>query len=240
MELYATMMVYNERIYLSPLMDKLLTFCDGLVVMDNGSRDGGREFIADQACMNDGRVTGVLNWQGDPLDYSFERNKLLAFVPDGAWVLQWDADEWPSDGLAEGIRAFLEEDNDAHTGWTLPIFHLMHDPQTVLGFEVGFGKLRLYRKEPHVRYNGAIHEQVFLGDPWGGIGPQSGMAVVHFSYFATNRFRRKAMHYASIPGSGFLSPEDLLCRLNWPTVPLPPQVTYTIDHDHLKDIRYAD
>lgn len=235
MELVACMMVYNDKPFLEACIGALRSFCDHLVIMDNGSDDGSGDLLHN---LHSPSMTLIYHRQGSPPDYSLLRNRMLAFVPDGAWVLKWDPDELPSVGLAENVRRFLEADGDGHTGWTVPIYHLTHDRHTCLEWEAGFGHLRLFRKEPSVRFVGAVHEQIHIGDPWGGIHPESGMGVVHFSYFAQKRFRRKAEHYASIPGSSFLAPEDLTCRLAWPTMPL--KVEFQADEAWLERIRDAD
>jgi len=230
------MMVFNELPFLEFVFERLSTFCDHIIAMDNGSTDGSREWLAQQH-----NSTVILNQQGNPPDYAFLRNHMLQFVPEGAWILVWAPDELPSDGMVHKLRNFLEMDEDRHTGWTIPIYHLMKSRSTCLPMEVGFPHLRLLRKTPILKYHGTIHEQPHISDPWGGIHQGqplgSGIAIIHLSYFAETRLRRKAEYYASVPGSGFLSPEDLTRRLDWSPLPLPDHITFQADDAWLRRIK---
>jgi len=110
MKIYANMMVYNELPFLDHVVEVLLNFYDHIILMDNGSTDGSREWIK----RSRDKVTAVLNQQEDPPHYSNLRNKMLRAVPDGAWVLKWDPDELPSHGMMNDLRAFLEADQGQH------------------------------------------------------------------------------------------------------------------------------
>lgn len=215
--LIANMMVYNELPFLDECLKQLLQVCDRAVVLDNGSTDGSREYLRD-TWDTDPRITFLELAQDTPPNYAKQRNAMLSEVMDGDWVLKWDPDELPSLGMKARLKDYLD---DIHTGWTVPIFHMMHDRHTALGFEAGFGHLRLFRKTPTSKFVGDIHEQISIGDPWGGIAPDSGVAVVHLSYYSPKRLHRKGAHYAAIASSGFTRAEDLSCRLTWPTVKMP-------------------
>ena len=109
-----------------------------------------------------------------------------------------------------------------------------------LNMEVGFGHLCLFRKVDGMKYVGSVHEQVAIPDPYGGIHPDTGIGIIHFSYFAENRLRRKSIHYASVPGSGFVNSNDLASRLDSKPVPLPNNVRYLASLDWLEHIRMAE
>lgn len=242
MKLYALMMCYNEAIFLGRAIRELLTFCDHVVVMDNGSDDSTRHYLSQRVMpgVDGGRLTVIFNRQGDPVNYAFERNKMLGFVPEGAWALRWDPDELPTNGTKRYLRAFLEEDEadgNPHAGWSLPIWHIIHDPRKCLGVECGFPHRRLFRVQEGVKFVGGVHEQIWTPDPWGGILPESGMGFVHLSYWCAARLIRKDAHYATVPGSGF-GPGDLLRRLDeWAYVDLPDYVEYDIDPVWMEQIR---
>ena len=230
MKIYANVMIHDELPFLDYMRERLLTFCDHLVLMDNGSTDGSREWVVQHG--------GILNQQGDPPHYSNLRNRMLEAVPDGAWVLKWDPDELPSDSMVGDLRNTLEA-NREHVGWHIPIWHLMKSRHTCLPMEIGFAHLRLFRKVPGVEWRGAVHEQPVVPGPCSRFSAESGIAVIHLSYFAEDRLEKKAKHYAGINSSGFTNPSHLTSRLGLPPFPLPDHVTFQASDDWLERIKRA-
>lgn len=235
-QIYANMMVYNELPFLAHVVEVLLSFCDHIVLMDNGSTDGSREWVE----RSRDRVTSVLNQQEDPPHYSNLRNKMLEFVPDGDWVLKWDPDELPSNGMVNNLRAFLEADQGQHTGWAVPIYHLVKGRATCLEIEYGHPLLIVFLKAAGVQYCGAIHEQPTLCGPRGTIEASSDIAFIHLSHLAEARFRRKAAYYARVNPTRFPTAERLTRRLSLPTQPLPDHITFPASDAWLEEIRKAE
>lgn len=235
MLIYATMMFYNELPFLDYVFEVLRGFCDHVILMDNGSTDGSREWAAQPR----DRATPILGKQGDPPHYSNLRNKMLEAVPIGAWVLRWDPDELPSIGLETGIRAFLEADQGQHAGWKVPIYHLVHDRSSCLEIEYGHPLLILFRRVSGPQYHGRIHEQPALGGPMGIISTDSDIAFIHLSHLAEVRFRRKAAYYSRVDNAHFPTPEHLTGRLIKPTLPLPDHIEFEADDEWLERIKKA-
>lgn len=235
MKIYATMMIYNELPFLDYVFEVLQGFCDHIVLMDNGSVDGSREWVAQPR----DRVTAILGSQEDPPHYSNLCNKMLKVVPDGAWVLRWDPDELPSIGFENGVRAFLEADQGRHVGWKVPIYHLVKDRFSCLEVEYGHPLLILFLKTSNIQYHGRIHEQVTLDGPMGIIGTDSDMAFIHLSHLAEKRFRRKAEYYSRVDGGRFPTPECLTSRLTRSTLPLPDHIQFEASDEWLESIKRA-
>lgn len=232
MKLCANMMIYNELPFLEYVLERLLTFCDHVVAMDNGSTDGSQAWLIKARP----GVTAIFSQQTNPPHYSNLRNCMLEAVPDGAWILKWDPDELPSDRMVSSLRSLLEADGDRHNGWKIPVYHIFKSSVTCLPIDFGNYHLRLFRKTPETIWQGAIHEQPTVTKPCGRTGET--IAIVHFSYFAEARLRRKALHYASIGSSGFSGdPSCLTDRLDLDPVPLPEQITYQASEAWLETIR---
>ena len=229
------MMTYNDAVYIPTVIPQLQLFADRLIVQDNGSDDATR--IMTSSILRDQDVH-ILHNQGDQPDYAELRNNMLGFVQDGEWVLKWDSDELPSIALIERLKNFLE-DNPKQDGWTIPCYHIMKDPHECLPIEVGFGHMCLFRKQPWTTYRGSVHEQVVMQGAVGSISPASGIAIIHFSYFAERRFREKAKSYASLPGSGYKDARQLTSRLAMKTVPLPSHVLYDASPYWLEQLKEA-
>lgn len=234
MKLYANMMIYNELPFLDHIFEQLLRFCDHVVAMDNGSTDGSREWLKCQRP----RVTSLFNQQADPPNHAIMLNHMLRLIPNDAWVIKWDPDELPSDMMVQHLRNFLVVNGKRHQGWRVPVFNLMESRFTCMPLAFGYQQTRLFRKVSDTRFEGETHEHVTLKSGWGRISVDSGMAIVHFSYFSRDRLTRKADHYAEIPSSGFLHNwKALVDRLDLPTVPLPRHITYQASDEWLATIR---
>jgi len=235
MKIYATMMVYNDLPFLDHVFELLSSFCNHIVLMDNGSTDGSREWVARPR----EQVTTILGSQADPPHYANLRNKMLQFVPDGAWVLKWDPDELPSQGMVYGLRAFLEADKGQHDGWKVPMYHLMKSKTTCAPHEFEKPMPILFRRGPGVQYYGAIHERIAL-ENWGIIAPSEGIAFIHLSYFAEARLRRKAEYYARVNPTRFPTASTLTDRLNPTPAPLPDHIVIPADDAWLEKISKAE
>lgn len=226
--LWANIMAHNERPFIAHALDELLQFVDNIIVQDNGSMDGTQDIVQDYA-NREPRIQALHVQQGQTPNYAALRNNMLQHVPDGHWVLWWDPDELPTQGLKDIARkGMLIPDEDRIGGISLPIWHIMHEPRLCLPMEVGWPKVRIFKQTPNTRFAGHIHEQPhFPGATYGQYTPDRGIGFVHLSYYAPKRLRRKSAAYAQIPGSGFTTPDDLPTRLNTMTaVPLPDHVQY--------------
>jgi hypothetical protein len=140
-----------------------LGWCDEVVVVDSGSRDGTVE-VAHRA----GARVIENPWPG----FGAQRNVAMDHA-HGDWVIEVDADEWLSEELAAEIEAFVADDPREYSSALMPM------RQHFLGGELGpsahypFYRLRMFRRgEYRHNENRAVHEGlsahtrpwVFTGD----------------------------------------------------------------------------
>ncbi len=170
--LSACLIVRDEEPRLPDCLASLGRLADEIVVGDTGSRDR----TAAVARRHGARVLDV-PWTDD---FAAARNAVLD-AARGRWVLFLDADERlaPSDPVA--LRRVLAA-ADA------PAFTIeVRSPRGPSEPEEVAHLVRLFRRDPHVRYEGRIHETV-LGticrargvDSW--LPPRSGLVVQHEGY----------------------------------------------------------
>jgi hypothetical protein len=119
--LTAALVTRNEvRRYLPIVVEHLLAFCDTVVVLDDGSDDGTRQWLCDHE--EEGKRLQV-SWQPRSTFYQHEgriRQSLLdlTLAQKPTAVLSLDADELVSDGAV--LREYLDRDPDVAI-WSLAI-----------------------------------------------------------------------------------------------------------------------
>ncbi|MFM7232065.1 MAG: glycosyltransferase, partial [bacterium] len=197
------LIVRNEEERLVRALRSVLPIADEVVVVDSGSTDRTREL----ATVLGARVVEH-EWTGD---FSAARNASLE-AAHGAWVLVLDADEAIATSDLPRLRAALREPNGV-AGWTL-VTRNYGDDASVVGRvandgsyprdEAGSGwhpsrKVRLFRNDPRVRFEGALHEVV--DDALrrhdllvAGLD----VPVHHYGAFAREREREKAERYLDL------------------------------------------
>lgn len=137
MRLAASLVVRNELDrYLEPCIAHLLDFCDMVVVLDDASDDGTREFLVEHP---DDRVHVVLNPRSTFYEHEGRTRQILVDATlgfDPTYVLTLDADEFVSDGI--GLRAMLAEQAQAVPVWSLQIEEIWKaTPDVLLSREDG-------------------------------------------------------------------------------------------------------
>ncbi len=108
-ELSAVIMVFNEKRTLPKTIERLRTFCDEIIVVDDVSTDGTWEWLQS--------VSGVKSVQHPHTTFAAQREygKSLAA---GRWVLTMDGDEYVTPELAAEIRREIAK-ADAPDGFYL-------------------------------------------------------------------------------------------------------------------------
>lgn len=141
MRITATLIARNEEHFLADCLKSIRPLVDEIVVVDTGSRDATPAIA---------RAYGVrlhdFAWRDD---FSAARNFALEQAT-GDWILYIDADE----RLRPFDRAAVEHELSVPGLWAATLrFH----PQT--GF-TAYRELRLFRRHPGIRFEGAMHETI--------------------------------------------------------------------------------
>lgn len=142
--LSASLIVKNEEAFLGDCLRSIQGIADEVVVADTGSTDRSVEIARD--C---GARVFDFPWTGD---FSAARNFALDQAR-GRWILYIDADERVRPCLAGALRAWLEEPRVV--GYRV-LFHVRP------GY-TAYREMRLFRREPLIRFEGAIHENIWPG-----------------------------------------------------------------------------
>lgn len=173
------LIVRDEEERLAGCLDTVAPLADEIVVVDTGSRDRTPEIA---------RARGAVV-VGHPFadDFAAARNAGLD-AARGAWVLAVDADETLDAIPRERVRRLLE-------GAPVPAFTVeVVSPRGGGVVEVAH-LVRLFRRDPHVRYEGRIHESVLpaicraLGRDT-LLPPASGLVLRHEGYTPALRAAR--------------------------------------------------
>jgi glycosyltransferase involved in cell wall biosynthesis len=175
----------NEEESLPDCLASVKTIADEIILVDSGSNDKTLE-IAKQH----GAKTFFHEWNG----YSAQKQFALEQA-QGPWILNLDADERVSPGLANEIKRLLgSTEAQAHQGYRI-FFHHYFGPQRLrFGGVQNESHLRLFRKD-QARYGAEkIHEGIQVQPP---IGTLYGH-IDHFSYKDIHDYLTKCNHYTTM------------------------------------------
>ena len=233
-KIIVNMITHEDAIYMPVVIPALHKFADQVIVTDNGSLDRTVGLLQSQLRLTDKIIYNPNN----NTNLGEVRNKMIEMVDEGDWVFKWDSDELPSDQMISSLRLFLDSHDEV--GWGVPCYHIHQEPQHALSFEFGFHHMCLFKKTSQTRYQGAVHSVVVgTAGKVSNIPLDTGISIIHFSYWARRRFREKAVFYTTQEGSGFTTPNDLLQRLDWPSEHLPSSVTYSAPAAWMEKLRNA-
>jgi tetratricopeptide (TPR) repeat protein len=137
----AAMIVRNEETHLESCLASIVGQVDQIVVVDTGSTDKTLEIA-----WKYGALIIQRPWSED---FAVARNCALDHA-NSDWILYIDADERLSLPRPDGLRDVVKQD-DAVACWVLF--------QPRVGF-TRYHELRLFRRDPRIRFCGAIHESV--------------------------------------------------------------------------------
>lgn len=216
-KLVANILCHNDLVYMQNLIPTVKRFCDRIIVVDDCSTDGSREYLRCQGIE-------VLERKFD-LNFSNQRNHMLQEVENGEWVFRIDSDEVPSDRIVKDIRGVVEYfDKTGINRTAMPIYHL-----TSFGMcKVQMGnEIRLFQKNSTCMYQGKFHEEMHadFGQKLQAPLPEH-LCLLHFKHFDKNRIKYT---------EDFFLPNALYELSDWQerrameSTYLPPFVTYTIN-----------
>jgi tetratricopeptide (TPR) repeat protein len=142
------MIVRDEASRLAACLGSARRAVDEAVVVDTGSTDDTRDIARAHGAR-------VFEWAWRD-DFAAARNEALARTR-GEWVLVLDADERLAPGAPERVRAAAAE-TAAHDGFDCLVVSALPAGQPAP--EVASWLCRLFRRRPHVAFEGRVHEQV--------------------------------------------------------------------------------
>lgn len=147
--------IKNEAHQIGGMIEAASLIADYFVIVDTGSVDETRS-VAEEALTRSG-IDFVLA-DAEFIDFAHARNCVLDLVPSNAdWIFMLDADEHIVAEDVPAFRALLTKDVD---GWRLPRFNFNDADKLELPSPYPDYQARLFRKkDPPVRYVGAVHEQ---------------------------------------------------------------------------------
>jgi Tfp pilus assembly protein PilF len=143
---------------------------DEIVVVDTGSTDGTAEVAR-------GHRARVVEWAWRD-DFAAARNESLRHAT-GDWVLVLDADERLTPGAVAAVRAAAER--GAAAGHDCRLVSRLPGDQPAPAMAAWY--CRLFRRQPGVRFEGRVHEQVAPSiRAAGGAVVRSDVTIVHLGY----------------------------------------------------------
>jgi len=168
------MIVRDEQESLRRCLASVASVVEQMVVVDTGSRDGSASVARDA-----GAVVVRHEWQND---FAAARNVALEHVTTD-WVLVLDADEQLAPSSGRLIRRAIT--NPLVDGFLLDIVSFAGD--TTISGGAAHANVRLFRRLPGIRYEGALHEQVApsLRRARGVIRPLPGALILHYGYLGS-------------------------------------------------------
>jgi glycosyltransferase involved in cell wall biosynthesis len=107
----------------------------------------------------------------------------------GEWIFQLDADEVPTDGLLENIDLIIESNSNNEVLWLPRLNYFIGVTEQDIntwGWKMYDGMInfpdyqsRIYRNNPHIRYERRLHEKVEGFKSYVFIPPQKDYAIIH-------------------------------------------------------------
>lgn len=158
-----------------------LRFCDEVVVVDSGSRDGTVPLA---------KSAGAKVYFKPFEDFASQKNFAISQA-GSEWVFLVDADERVSGALAAEVRAVLE--NPKADGYDLKRINRIFGRRMRGGINAGDKQLRLVRKEKAV-FKGLVHERIALE----GDAPCLQEPLLHESTPTVKDYMRKLNLYTSL------------------------------------------
>lgn len=140
----AALIVRDEEEFIEGCLASLVGHVDEIVVVDTGSRDRTIE-IASRFGVN----LHHFPWRND---FSAARNAALDKA-SGDWILYIDADERLLAPSRDALSHILAD--EGKVAWRLRLY-----PR--VGW-TAYSELRLFRNDPRIRFEGVVHESMWLG-----------------------------------------------------------------------------
>lgn len=215
---------WNELVYLKNQLPLLLPVFDKIVICDDFSTDGTKEWIES---LNDPKID-FFQRKFDDCAHQFDA--MLQRCPkDNTWVFCTTPDELPTNFFLENVRLIINHCKPKNIDrlWTT-VFHLRSERE--IASEIG-GEIRLYLNDAHheCKYIDYPHERLD-GRFDGYATPQvdERFAFVHFKQADPVKLQLWKGDYVE---KGVYSLWDVNRRLNMSTIPLPENIEYSVNKE---------
>ncbi len=142
----------NEADRIALTIRSLKKLVDEVIVVDSGSTDGTQ-----QAAEAEGAKVFFHAWQGYGPQKRFAEEQCR-----NTWLLNLDADEMLSDGLAEEIRAVFAGNPETHTGYTVKVYNMLAGETKIPPYTQMNTCLRLYNKNFARFSDSTVHDSVIV------------------------------------------------------------------------------
>ena len=175
MKISACVIAKNEAENLPRWLASMRVFADEMIVVDTGSADATVEIA---------RTGGARVYHFDWInDFAAAKNFALDQA-QGDWVVFTDADEYFTEESAPRVRPLIEEYDKKETmdGFIVHLVNIDMDTGALLGTTAQVQ--RIFRRAPHIRFVGSIHEHVenLSGDPGREMMMAPGLTLYHTGY----------------------------------------------------------
>ena len=175
MKISACVIAKNEAENLPRWLASMRVFADEMIVVDTGSQDATAEIA---------RAGGAQVFHFDWInDFAAAKNFALDQA-QGDWVVFTDADEYFTEESAPRVRPLIEEysGRSKFDGFIVHLVNIDMDTGALLGTTAEVQ--RIFRRAPHIRFVGSIHEHVenLSGDAGREMAMAPGLTLYHTGY----------------------------------------------------------
>jgi glycosyltransferase involved in cell wall biosynthesis/Tfp pilus assembly protein PilF len=174
------MIVKDEEAALGACLASVADLVDEMIVVDTGSTDGTRH-VAEQ----EGARVVDFAWVDD---FSAARNASIDRA-SGDWIFWLDADERLDGPNRETLRAVIAGLAQENAAYLMRQLSTTDDPH---GSQVAVDQVRLFRRDPALRWEYRVHEQILLSIRRAGHDLRRTEVVIrHFGYQSPGSSERK-------------------------------------------------
>ena len=179
----AVIITLNEEKNIQRALDAL-RWCDEIVVVDSFSTDRTAELCKSAGCRV---LQQPFNGFGNQKQFAVEQAR-------NDWVLSWDADEVPTEGLLGELQELSGSPDPPHAGYTIPRTLVFLGKTMRHGPEHRRPILRLFDRRRGRFSKSIVHEEIELGGSVGAFRHE----MLHYSYDSIHDYFVKFNRYTTL------------------------------------------